>query len=402
MVEVKIHKISSEITADIEVYDETTDRWSIDSELDFSDYLIERDIVIDESVELASAFELNAGGVSLKFLYDPTLWAYIYDSDYIKKESLGYVMEINLDGTTIFWGAVEKDSIVWDKINSYIEISASNMFKFLIDSISHKIVKHFGNAYNNIREYLYEYFEGDLMDDVSVEVGDTPTDLDVSFIPTLSTQGMKIGDLVEDMQRQYGAFLYMSADKILHFTNRGYKSDSTTAIDSLIVEESYELTNEQKEYDSVVCNIISEFWASFGGIPTDLPVYEWVLIHEVDGEQELVPLYNDIANVPEKYRYLDMRQKLLYNETSESFEHGTVWKLYGEEQEVFEYNFTYLDTWSLYENVTHVTEIVSCVCLGNSFSIFDSISIGAVEYQLFSVNKNYTKGKSELLLKRLL
>lgn len=395
--------------------DSGEDIWEIYQSLDnpqgyktFTDLLIDQDFTIDSHVELSSEFELDNGGLALEFLYSDTLWNYIYHEDIIGNKFRAYALELLEDDSPIYFGIIDKYSVVHDKIRNRIILETKNVFDFIMETIGDKVITQSGVVPPTLFSELSVYFTGDLINGVEVDLPEGISQyLNNDDLYTIySTYAMTVHDFVTELQKALGAYCYVDENRILHFVNRSGLTTGKTATDitNLIVNENFDIYPEEKEYDSVIVNLFYTAWLSWSfyswlGRPATITNADWGLMFESDGLR-VVLLEGNINNVPDNFNYLDLRQKLTYS--GGSWTYSTTWKLFDTDTGGEISGYPTDEMWQLYNYFTNTAEILECELKGTALSLFDLVYFGGYTYTIFEIGKNYFNRRTKIKARRIL
>lgn len=391
---VKIMKYRTSGDADAEQFS-SADFWEKYSELEVTDYLVEEDLIIEQSIEYTSALEMQDSQVDLILLYNSTVWAFLQDEEYLGSDQRAYAVEITDGSDNILWHALDKFATLHDEINNRIELKTIGWYKYWLDSFGHKTIAFVSGTTDGdtveMDDYLENYFISDGREDVissiNVDVINASLTLDSFFMRTsLQLYGMTIADFMIELQKHYGAYCYIDADRVLNFVCRGMHPSSFTAIDDLLIDEDYTIEHES-EFNSVLVNgelSVDDSWTGD----------TFLLFYNLGDD---VISVSDVDAISSKYKYIDIRQKL-YGAT---FTYATIWLLF-DPTSIPSYYDNINNYWDLYENLLGVLEVVNCEVLGTSYRLFNGVKIDSNEYTIFEVEANYTQNRSRLILKRLL
>lgn len=381
-----------------------TMKWYKDSNvLDVSDYVLDEEITIEERVEGGDVYEFESGGVSLTILNTARNESFLNSTTYLFDDSYGFALELILDGTNLFWGSIDKNTIAFDRIDNTITFDAVNWYKTLYDSLANYSLPEITPT--SVEDILESIFvKTNFIDSVNISVDNISTVITSEFYTvTLQPNYMLITDFLLELQKFYGAFLYVDQDKVLQFVNRGqYYSSAATAIDSYIEDGSYiESQDVYPEYNSIVVNLIGEVEE------VSLDEYPWVSYEQDEGwfhcwqgvasdGSNLLRTYNLEGNIeraetfhPYYKKYLDLRQKVFYSD--EEFQVGITYPDL----------FPELDTneiFNLYSTLFGGYKKVTLPLLGVNWKLFDKVTLGSTNYSIFSMTKNIRGDKTEVEL----
>lgn len=379
-------------------------KWYKDSNvLDVSDYVLDDEISIEERVEGNDVFEFESGGLSLTIMNTTRNENFINSTTYLFDDSYGFALEIILDGTNIFWGSIDKNTIAFDRIDNTITFDAVNWYKTLYDSLANYSLPDI--IPTNVEDILEAIFvKEDFIDSVNISVGDISQTITSGFYTTtLQPNYMPINDFILELQKFYGAFLYVDQDRVLQFVNRGqYNSSTATAIDDYIEDINYEESQDvYPEYNSIVINLIGDVEE------VSLDEYPWVDYETAEGwfhcwlgiasdGSNLLRTFDLNGNIdraetwhPYYKNYLDLRQKVYYSD--EEFQVGITYPdLFPElvTEEIFE----------LYSTLFGGYKIVKLTLYGLGWKLFDKVTLDSSNYSIFSMVKNIKSGNTEVEL----
>lgn len=362
----------------------------------------EEDLIVRHSIEYTSALELDEGSSDFEFIYTSGLWNYLQDVEYYSNKYNSYGLIITVDGETVIWSAIDKDTITWDKIQNRIRLSTRGWFKEMMDVLGHKQIGYVSSYSEgdtvDVDNYLENYFSGTaVVSSMEFKLAGASKELDANFLRVgLSIYGFTLNQLMTEIFKHYGAYAYIDPLKVMHIECRGKTPEgiasaddpviSPPAIDSIIVEETYEIRTKL-DYNAVFCNGFYN------------PDYWQVEGTEDDGWLLLTSAYECLSigyehQISDAYKYIDIRQKL-----SPSFGVATEWYLFDTEARP-SYIGKKNNYWDLYSNLLGVQEIINTDILSISYNLFDSVKVGSYNYVIFEIEKNITKKRSRVELRR--
>lgn len=386
MAELKLHKITTTAT-DTRTEFVAGDKWTISSETDISHLL--KEITVDKGVEVSDKFDLKDMSATITLKNDDTVWDDLVSNTYA----------VSFSDIDNFWGVVQSYS--QDKINEVIVLECSGYYKFFLDTLGMKIISFGhqedgttyipGQSWTTIKEYLENYFLGDMVISVDVQLPTgTPDQLDVTRIYELTDDWMIISDFFVELQKQYGAFIYVDGDKVLHFISRR-STLSTNSIDIKI--DQYDVSYEDNTYNSIVVN---SYW-DFSGALVNGTVGDIILLYDDNDSAKSIILNGDVNNIPNKFNYLDLRQKLTSTGTRGEFTYSQYFdRLYRDSS-----YFTQDVMWNLYKSFTMRAKKISCSSILKQIDLFNIVDIDTEQYLVMNIFQDHKQENMDLTLYKI-
>ena len=300
-----------------------------------------------------------------------------------KRHIFGLGLRVN--GAQEFWGVSEIEDIMYDQINDeYI----FNVYDWLRYSLKTKADNWSPAILDvNIKSYLENsmitFQQTPSADKIAVRVGSRSQDLDDDDYRHWGTDkrsieaDMRCDNLITEMQKHYGAFLFYQGNRQLFFVNRNYTTGDLD-INDLIVEDTFTQTFAVKDYDSIIMNA-----KDFGFTDSGHAISSewWVRVRKKRGEDRLEIIEGLSADEAGKIENaLDLRQRL--------------------PSPVFNYLFFYersaAETYDDYKELLNETKKYICTIDTLGVSLLNRIAYQDKFYSVTRIKKNYILETSEI------
>lgn len=289
----------------------------IDSK-DFSADLIEQDLNIVQQLEYGEKFNLQSsyGSVSLDASSDLTTFMGVYwkpstlinVDEYVENI---FELEITRDGVCEFFGISKISDIIHDQLENKYIFSLYDYLPFMLNTIgdSHSPSAGYFTEFT-VRRFLSMTLQAFSTNEPDIQLGDVDDELNfneyLSYLCDDDEQRsveeeLTLAEFLIEMQKHYGAYLfYNPRTKDISFYNRNIVSGELN-IDNLIIEDTFELSYADKEYNGLIVNATTDdgSWTWEGYAIIDINPDGTLNIIQGMGEDEASNLDN----------YLDLRQK---------------------------------------------------------------------------------------------
>lgn len=281
---------------------------------------IEQDFSIVKQLEFDTIWNFSVSYVELEFLDNsPFLMEFRNSSQYQLKWWDGqrnlreflYGIEILRDGYNIFVGQLLPDSVEHNEEKQTFIITARDWYKYFYEKLeSRNPIRQ--NLFTNLDDFLslcfpiYNFPEVGILSGRNINVNNQSGSW--SSIPNfiLSSGLLTYQHLLNEVQKHYGAFLFVDKNYKLNFINRSKYTNSTPlVIDNYILESDYtEIPFTFNEYDAVLINQATPM-----GTSTEI---SWRLFYWEDGLLKELQIFSEQAldSLPKNLKIIDLRQEL--------------------------------------------------------------------------------------------
>lgn len=370
---------------------------------DVTNYLIEDDYGIDNSLEFDGAYNFIASSVDLKFIPNPVFDLYFNEAPISPfANNYFYGFEIYLDGNEVpeFWGYLLPSSIERiDEEDNWVLTVTDFLVKYKERWGETNLPLLAGGATigsSTLTDFFTEILSNTLIQSVEVKVGNLNNFFALYIYNTylVNDNEYYITQFIEEIQKHFGVFYFIDGQKRLNVVNRNvFLQDNGKIIDTLIIDPIIQMAG-RIEYDGI---LISDYYES--GDPNQPPASGdglYVLRNNGSGSvivDAVIPYGGDDSEINQ---YLRRYSSGILDLSQSWNDYGVQGSLYVRWWVAVFVRDTFQQRFDSYKNILSYAKKLKCKTIGYNYGLMERIYYSDKSWLITKVKKNTLTNIAEI------